>query len=307
MFEEGENMKHVLSDGRTLFMKKEEIEQFFEEHELKGKRIADIRPSELDYIIANLAYLEDDTFDYYGLQTDEGIGTDGKICFFFDDQTSVEVEISGSGPVILGYGTADPAEYEHVWGSCYKLTTVFKDVAGRTIKDVKVEKTEESMWFPSYYGMDLSDENEGAYSIEFILDDNTMMKMYGAIDYFNIDHCDLSGEELYGITIGELLSDLNAGQLNSMFSESSDEQLSKDRFNRYGVSVFSIKDNCGIVHNILVGVDGEQIPGTEGMEFSSVYDYNDRFLEFDKDLEKRDSMACGIYDTRNRCVLRNPK
>ena len=91
-------MKYQLPDGRWLMASYEDLYSFFQENIIAGKIIRDIRPFALDYCIRNL----DDVEDILNTETQCAIGTDHQICMLFTDNTTLEVEFSGDGPIILG-------------------------------------------------------------------------------------------------------------------------------------------------------------------------------------------------------------
>lgn len=104
------------------------------------------------------------------------------------------MEISGSGPLILGYGTADFAKYPSYHGQIYRLKTLFRHCIGKKITEVKIDAGEDSMFFPCYCGIDMSQEDEGVYGLRFLLDDGSTLSFAGEWDFFSVEHTDSKGE-----------------------------------------------------------------------------------------------------------------
>ena len=145
-------MKHKLSDNRWLMASYNDISSFFEENKIVGKVIKDILPFKLDYRISNLEDIE----NIFSVSANSSISTDGQICLIFNDGTSLEVEFSGEGPLILGYNTADFTSYPDYDGSCYTLKTMFRHCINKTIERIDFEKTNTAMMFPCYKGINIS-------------------------------------------------------------------------------------------------------------------------------------------------------
>ncbi len=200
-------MKHKMPDGRELMAAITDIEGFFREHSIVGRVIADMRPSELDYIIGNLCDME----NIYETACSCGIETDGCICIIFDDGDSMEAEFSGSGPVLLGFNTADLPRYPEPNGDIYAVRTMFGGCIGRRIVSIELEVSG-SMMFPCYRGMDMSEDDDGVYRIKFLLDDGTTLALQGWIDYFQIEHLDSNGELVY-VPMKRLLDELDEQHL----------------------------------------------------------------------------------------------
>lgn len=78
-------------------------------------------------------------------------------------------------------------------------------------------------------------------------------------------------------------------------------------FNKYGVAVVLVKDKS-YLREVLIDIEGKIIPGTEDIDFSHYYDYEDRFFEFSytSSYEYDEEELVGIYDTKERKVLIEP-
>lgn len=74
-------------------------------------------------------------------------------------------------------------------------------------------------------------------------------------------------------------------------------------FNKYGVAVVQ---NVG-EDTYLIDMEGKEIPGTRFKYLSHYYDYGHRFLEFGYDYDALDDGPLGIYDTKERKILFEPK
>ena len=117
-------MKHLLPDGRTLMARYDDLREFFDRHAIVGRRIVDIRPADLfcgRYII-------DDIDHAYQSETMCTACADNKICLVFEDGDHCEVEFRGEGPILLGFNTANFAEYPVYDGSTFSYRTLFQYV-----------------------------------------------------------------------------------------------------------------------------------------------------------------------------------
>ena len=74
-------------------------------------------------------------------------------------------------------------------------------------------------------------------------------------------------------------------------------------FNKYGVAVVQIIGE----DDYLIDMEGKEIPGTRFKYLSHYYEYNDRFLEFGYDYDASGDGPIGIYDTKERKILFEPK
>ena len=73
-------------------------------------------------------------------------------------------------------------------------------------------------------------------------------------------------------------------------------------FNKYRVAV--VEDRQG---SHLIDIAGNIIPGTEGLNISHYYDYDDRFFEFTYPYEDcTEECPVGMYDTKERKILLEP-
>lgn len=195
---------HKLDDGRMLMAAYDDIKRFFEENNIIGKTIKNIVPARYDYIIQNIEDIE----DFLHKEVDSVIDTDGQVCLVFDDGSNFEIEFNGDGPVILGYNAANFDDYEQYDGRCYKLSTLFQHCIGRSIAGVHFEKTDTKMMFPSYCGIDLSEEDDGVNQIRIDLNDGTALVASGSLDWFTFEH--ISDIDDYPeVGIPELISELN--------------------------------------------------------------------------------------------------
>ncbi len=195
---------HKLDDGRMLMAAYDDIKRFFEENNIIGKTIKDIVPARYDYIILNIEEVD----DFLHKDARSVINTDGQVCLVFDDDSNFEIEYSGDGPVILGYNTANFSDYKQYDGSCYKLGTLFQHCIGRSIAGIYFEKTDTKMMFPSYCGIDLSEEDDGVNQIKIDLNDGTALIARGSIDWFLFEHVTGSGDHLE-VGYPQLISELN--------------------------------------------------------------------------------------------------
>lgn len=200
-------MKHQLPDGRWLMASYEDLYSFFQENIIAGKIIRDIRPFALDYCIRNL----DDVEDILNTETECAIGTDHQICMLFTDNTTLEVEFSGDGPIILGYNTADLTAYPQYDGSCYTLGTMFRHCIGKRITEIFFRKTGCRMLFPCYRGIDMSEDDDGVKQLCFFLEDGSYLVAEGNIDYFDFSH-KVSSQEYKTLPTVDLLRELDPKQ-----------------------------------------------------------------------------------------------
>ena len=200
-------MKHQLPDGRWLMASYEDLYSFFQENKITGKTIRDIRPFALDYCIRNL----DDVEDILNTETQCTVGTDHQICMLFTDNTTLEVEFSGDGPIILGYNTADLSAYPQYNGSCYSLRTIFQHCIEKKIVKIVFEKTGGLMLFPCYRGIDMSEDDDGVKQLCFYLEDGSYLLAEGNLDYFGFSHKSLP-QEYKTVPTGDLLRELDPRQ-----------------------------------------------------------------------------------------------
>ena len=200
-------MKHQLPDGRWLMASYEELYAFFQENKIIGKVIRDIRPFALNYCIGNL----DEVEEVLNTKTQCAIRTDEQICIVFTDNTTLEVEFSGDGPIILGYNTAELSAYPQYNGSCYTLSTMFRHCIGKKITEIVFEKTVGRMLFPRYRGIDMSGDDDGVKQLCFFLDDGSYLLAEGNIDYFAFCH-KVSPQEHKIVATGALLRELDPKQ-----------------------------------------------------------------------------------------------
>ena len=205
-------MKHLLKDGRYLMASYKDIHDFLEQHAVAERIIADIRPAALDYIIRNLADI-DDVFEkkaYACIETDE------RICIVFQDGAHMEIEFSGEGPLILGFNTADFSQYPVYDGTCYSLHTLFKHCLGHRISSIEYPTSDHRMLFPVYRGVNTSEDDEGINEISFILDNHTRLRCAGSQDWFSVGH--VVGKNRYSqVFYKNLFAELNQETAHSIF------------------------------------------------------------------------------------------
>ena len=207
-----------LEDGRWLMASYADIRGFFGSHSIVGRTILDIRPAAMDYMLRNLEDLED-------IETGEGpctINTDSRVCLIFTDGDHIEVEFSGDGPVILGFNTARFEQYPDYQEYCYKLSTVFQHCIGQTIMDIGFDNSYKRMMFPSYRGIDMSDEDEGIKAIRFLLEDSSMLIAGGAVDWFFLEHRNNNGEYMT-VPLKDLVNELAAWPSKEYAEDDSDD------------------------------------------------------------------------------------
>ena len=72
------------------------------------------------------------------------------------------------------------------------------------------------MEFPSYCGIDMSEDDEGVRSIQWILDDGTYIEFEGSVDWFCVGHYTADGEDVY-IPTADLLKEMNEESIFDMF------------------------------------------------------------------------------------------
>ena len=197
-------MSYLLNDGRQLMASYQDIVRFFQENNIIGKTIVDIKARRLDYIISNLDEIE----NVENMDAESAVSTDGQICIFFDNGEHLELEIPGDGPLILGYNTADFSGYPVHDGSCYTLKTLFQHCIGRRISNIVFEKSKHPMLFPAYRGIDISKDDNGIKYIKLVLDDKSVLLAEGVIDYFHFSHCDAEGNNKT-VPFSSLLAELN--------------------------------------------------------------------------------------------------
>ncbi len=213
----------TLEDGRVLLAAYDDIDAFFKKHNIVGRVISDIIPSEHDYMIRNIDEIEGFEYQY----ANSVIETDGFVCLVFEDGDTLEVYFSGDGPLVLGFNTAKLDEYPKYDGSCYTLHTLFKYCIGYRIIGLFFEKTDKKMMFPEYCGIDMSEEDEGVEEIYFMLEGGTSLLATSTIDYFRFEHL-IRGKRSYTeVKFSELLSELSEAAYNEYFADWLEEQKKK--------------------------------------------------------------------------------
>lgn len=208
-------MKQKLSDGRWIMASYKDIKEFFETNCIKGRKIIDIIPNQLDYMDYQLGAIE----NVYNLNATSAISTDGQVCLVFEDGDHLEIGFCGDAPIILGFNTADFDKYPQHRGDCYTLKTLFGCSIGQTIKDIVFEKSETRMMFPVYCGIDMSEDDDGIKDIAFVLEDNTYLKASGVVDWFDFEHCEVNGQTIQKIPYKDLFDELNKETLDIIFEE----------------------------------------------------------------------------------------
>ena len=194
---------YVFPDGRELMCSPEYVKEFFIKNTIVGKRIKNILPGAYDYILGDLG--KDDYNE--NAKTFCGIDTDEPICLVFEDGHTLEVEVCGDGPVILGFDTAELNKYPKPDGSCYTLHTLFSSIIGQKITEIKFEKTNKPMQFPSFCGKTIQDE-EHVYRICFLLEDGNHLIADGCHDFFSVSLKKPNGEYVYS-KMAPLMAELN--------------------------------------------------------------------------------------------------
>ena len=208
-------MKQRLPDGRTIMARYGDIRDFFDTHRIIGRQIADIRPFLMDYRVRFMDEF-DDIEDAEQILMFTAIQTDGQVCIVFEDGDSCEVEIPGEAPVILGFNTAEWSQYPTYDGTCYSLHTMFRGIIGRTVVEVCILQSQRKMEFPSYRGVDMSEDDEGVWGVRWILDDGTYIQFHGSVDWFCVGHYTADGEDVY-IPLAELLKEMDEQSIFEMF------------------------------------------------------------------------------------------
>lgn len=208
-------MKQLMADGRTIMARYGDIRDFFDTHRIVGRQIADIRPFLIDYRVRFMDEF-DDIEDAEQMLMFTAIQTDGQVCIVFEDGDSCEVEIPGEAPIILGLNTVDWSQYPVYDGSCYSLRTMFRGIVGRTVTEVRIMQTDSRMEFPSYCGIDMSEDDEGVRSIQWVLDDGTYIEFEGSVDWFCVGHYTADGGDVY-IPLAELLKEMDEQSIFEMF------------------------------------------------------------------------------------------
>lgn len=182
-----------LNDGRWLMARKDDIFSFIRQHEIIGKEIVSILPSELDYSINNLYEVMAEQEDIMAGTCECGINTDGTLCLLFADGSSMEIIIPGESPVILGYNTAKLDKYPKGRPGLFSLNTMFQHCRLKRIKDVLVDYHGRPLLFPCFMGIDMSQESDGVWRIRLILDDDTALAFSGHFDFGHVDHMRADG------------------------------------------------------------------------------------------------------------------
>ena len=210
-------MSRLSPDGRTLFADAEEVRLFFEEHRITGRVIKDIRPARLDYVIANLCDFDEETI--LGWNAPDGIQMDGQICLLFEDGDSLEIELPGGAPLILGFNTAELEKYPEYNGKCYRLSTMFPWILGKKIAGAEVRERKYGMDFPSYKGVDMSGEGNGISEVELLLEDGSGMRFWGWLDFAEMECWTADGGES-PVPFAELWNELSEDYRRSLLDDS---------------------------------------------------------------------------------------
>lgn len=210
--------KYTLDDGSELMASFDDVDAFFKEHKIVGRRIVDVLPSEYDYRVRNL----NDIDDVWNVSLPCGIMTDGRLCFLFEDGDTLEIEFCGEGPVILGFNTANVENYPKPDGLCYTLRTMFSGCLGRRICEVKYARSDARMIFPEYHGIDMSADDEGVREIRFMLDDMKQIVFKGNVDWFDVSLLGPDGDDWY-VPARPLLEELSEeGLENALYFDGND-------------------------------------------------------------------------------------
>lgn len=205
-------MSYQLADGREVTARYDDVVSFFEKHCIAGREIADVRAAELNYLIQTLDEIE----NVMERSTECGIDTDDSICFVFKDGDSMEMQFCGDGPILLGFNTADLKSYPTYEGQFYRLSTVFFRAIGAEIVRIEAERHLHRMLFPSFRGIDLSQEEEVVTEIKLYLGDGSYLTASGWLDFFRLEHHLPDGRNSK-VEYKKLLSDLNTETLIDIF------------------------------------------------------------------------------------------
>ncbi len=157
---------YVFPDGRELMCSPEYVEEFFSKYGFYGKRISDIRLGAYDYILNDTD--ENTTTENGSISC--AISTDAPICLVFEDERTLEIQVKGGTPILLGCCTADLETYPRL----NTLRNLFKSVIGHKIMDINLKSSSEPMRYPSYYGKTL-ESDEHVIAISFFLENGSIL------------------------------------------------------------------------------------------------------------------------------------
>lgn len=197
-------MRYQLDTDKYVMISCQDVQWFFSTYRIEQRRIADIRPTSLDYMIRNL----DEVDDPFGGSYQCGISTDGEIAVIFEDGDLLEIQKAGEGAIVLGFNSLRVSDLPAYTGHIYKLSTMFSGCIGKLISAVEFETAMGVPLFPRYRDIDFSHENNHVTSIKLRLEDRTYLDFSGWIDFYGIDYVGPDGEpvEISGV---DLLSDLS--------------------------------------------------------------------------------------------------
>lgn len=193
----------ILGDGRNVIASYDDLLRFFEVNQIVGRKIKEIYPLCHDYMIKDMGELYPFDVDF---KVPCGIETDGFICLVFEDGEELLIEIPGEAPIILGISKSINKRKKD--GTCYSLNTMFGACIGKTISDIRFDRTNHRMLFPIYQDIDMSNQDEGINEMRIILEDNSQLVFYGWQDFFKVDYRN-EEDEVNKIRFASLVSDLN--------------------------------------------------------------------------------------------------
>ncbi len=197
-------MRYQLDTDKYVMMSCQDVHWFFSTYKIEQRRIADIRPTSLDYMIRNL----DEVDDPFGGSYQCSISTDGTIAVLFEDGDLLEIEKVGESAIVLGFNSLRISDLPAYTGHIYKLSTMFHGCVGKLISAVEFETAMGVPLFPRYRDIDFSHENNHVTSIKLRLEDGTCLDFSGWLDFYELDYVDPDGKpmEISGV---DLLSDLS--------------------------------------------------------------------------------------------------
>ncbi len=197
-------MRYQLDTNKYVMISCQDVHWFFSTYKIEQRRIADIRPTCLDYMIRNL----DEVEDPFGSSYQCGISTDGEIAIIFEDGDLLEIEIVGEGAIVLGFNSLRTSDLPVYTGHIYKLSTMFCGCIGKLISTVEFETAMGIPLFPQYHDIDFSNENNHVTSIKLRLEDRSYLDFSGCGDFYVINYAGPDNKlmEISGI---DLLSDLS--------------------------------------------------------------------------------------------------
>jgi len=202
----------LLPDGRMATGSFQAIAAFFEANDPRGKEIKAVLARERDYMPRFMCADEE---ELYAEEVYTAVNTRGSVCLVFADGSTMEVQIPGSAPVVLGANTADAEAYRRTDGRCFAFADLFAGCAGKRITAVQFEATRSRMQFPIYAGQDCSQWDDGVQSICFVLEDGSKLMAKGYVELFAWMYLDPEGEP-YALPFGRLCQKLEPAAIEAM-------------------------------------------------------------------------------------------